>query len=141
MNTKTIHRYLNEGATLNVKATGLVFECLKYPKTNRQEYIRDMKDGVEQEDRDIELVFEDGNKYDEYAIRLDYEGVDVGYIPRNTDVTITTVGNKRTRIAYSKDINKILREFDGTLIAEVEAVYGGYSGKHYGYTVNIWKAE
>ena len=140
MNTKTIHRYLNEGATLNIKATGVIFESLNFPKTNRQELIKDMIEGVAEEDRELELVFEDDNKYDKYAIRIDYEGADVGYVPKNTDVRVITANERRTRIAYSKDINQILREFDGTLEAEVDAIYGGSYGKHYGYTINIKKS-
>ena len=138
MTANEIHTLLDEGAILNVKASGVTFVCVNNPKLHRQEAIEMMKEGVDEEDRVLDIVRVHDNPYDKFAMRLDYEGNDVGYIPKNMDVGITPKRGGFRR-AYGKDINKILCEYTGNLEAEVDGIYGGGNGKHLGFAVNIYK--
>ena len=139
MTASDIHTALDKGAVLNVTASGVTFPCVVNSKVHRQDAIELMQEGVEAEDRDIDLVYEPDNKYDIFAIRLDYEGLDVGYIPKKGDITITQDG--KSKRSYTQNVNQILCEYDKELECECDTVYGGYACKFFGFSVNVWAVE
>ena len=139
MNHDKLHKYLDDGAVFTINAVGVTFKSSSYPQINRQTNIIEMKEGVEAEDREIELRADTNNKFDDYALEIMYEGYDTGFIPKNNDIHIKTAEGKGRR-AYVKGINKMLLEYPNKLEVEVEGIYGGYKGRHLGFSVSVSKA-
>jgi hypothetical protein len=135
MTASKIHTYLDEGCVVNFNATGVTFPSVIKPNLHRQDIIKEMK---EDNSKEISLIFETDNPYDDYAISIRYEGLDVGFVPKNTDIQIKIPAGKVRRV-YEKSINQIMHEYSGELKAEIDAVFGGYDGKHLGFSVNVWK--
>lgn len=138
MKEAKLHKLLDDGAVLTVTAVGVSFKSSYFPKDNRQDNIKVMKDKLMLEGRLIQLIKEPKNEYDSNAILLVYEGLDIGYIPKNTTVNITTATRKNRRASVD-GFNKILNAYDTKLIALVKNIYGGYNGKHYGVSIDIMK--
>ena len=136
MKQDKIHRLLDEGATLIINAVGVTFKSDNFPNVNRQENIKLMKEGYDQQDTPIDLIPEPSNEFDNEAILLDYQGYDCGYVPRDSSVGVITSTGKNRRY-HVKGVNKILNAYKGGLQAEVSGVYGGYGGKHLGFSVEI----
>ena len=155
MTLSKIHKYLDEGATLQVSVVGVTFASVEFPNKSRQELIAELYEN--QKDAILTLIKEPDNPYDEYAIRVDWmkrnlvrtsnqkleanwKHYDIGYIPKNSNLLIIKADG-RTRSAYGKAVNQILCEYSLTLTVTLEAIYGGIDGKHYGLTVNIKKNQ
>lgn len=139
MKQDKIHRLLDDGATLTINAVGVTFKSIKFPNVNRQENIKLMKEGFDQQDTVINLIPEPNNEFDSEAILLDYSGYDCGYIPKDSSIGIITSTGANRRY-YVKGVNKILNAYKSELQAEVSGVYGGYNGRHFGFSVEISKA-
>lgn len=137
MNKVSIHKYLDNEGTITLSASGVTFPCVNQANLHRQQVIEQMKDA---ENVTLRIVPEPSNPYDEYALRIDWNEYDVGYIPKNADVEMMK-NNGRPRRLYSKNINKILAEYPSELTVTLNSVYGGYNGKHYGFSVNISKID
>ena len=137
MNQAKIYEYLNNGGTITVSASGVTFPSTLNPNEHRQDTIRSVQETL---NIPLTLTFEPDNPYDQYAIRIDYNGKDMGYIPAKSSIEILTSRGTPKRL-FDKLINKILCEYDKPLKAQLSAVYGGYNGKHLGFSVSISKSD
>jgi len=138
MNSSTIHTWSDEGATIEFHASGTSFVCTNNPNKHRQDAIKLMQKGTSGEDKEIDYIKEANNPYDDYAIRLEYKGNDVGYIPRNIDFTVV-LKDGRIRKRYMKNFNQAIYTYPENLVAEVDKIVGGGKGYHLGFTVQLRK--
>jgi len=136
MKIAKIYKYLDEGGKLDIEATGVTFKSEYDPSVNKQANIKLMRGS---DTKDLTLNHDKDNEFDDFALEILYNNLDVGYIPKNKDIQVTTV-NGRDRRAYIKGVNKMLIEYNGELKCTLKKVYGGYSGKHCGFSVEVRKA-
>lgn len=134
MTNQKLYDALDAGASIELNLAGVTFPCLRGGK--RQDKIASL---VKQIGMKLDLVPEPGNQYDAHAIRVDADGVDIGYIPKKSTAWVE-LGRPGRRIDRD-NLNEVLGAYSGPLSAKLGAIYGGYNGKNFGVSIKLFKGE
>lgn len=135
MTNEKIYQALDAGASIELNLAGVTFPCLRGGK--RQDKIASL---VEHIGMKLVLVPEPDNQYDAHAIRVDADGVDIGYIPKKGTAWVDLDLDRPMRIDRD-NLNEVLGAYLGPLSAKLGAIYGGYNGKNFGVSIKLFKGE
>jgi hypothetical protein len=133
MTNQKLYDALDAGASIELNLAGVTFPCIRGGK--RQDKIASL---VKYVGMTLTLVPEPDNQYDAHAIRVDADGVDIGYIPKKSTAWVEL--GKPTRIDRD-NLNEVLGAYSGPLSATLLGIYGGYNGKSYGVSIKLFKGE
>ena len=134
MTNEKIYQALDDGASIELNLAGVTFPCIRGGK--RQDKIATL---VRQIGMKLDLVPEPDNQYDAHAIRVDAEGVDIGYVPKKSTAWVE-LGRPGRRIDRD-NLNEVLGAYSGSLSATLHGIYGGYNGKNFGVSIKLFKGE
>ena len=134
MTNEKIYQALDDGASIELNLAGVTFPCIRGGK--RQDKIASL---VKYVGMKLDLVPEPDNQYDAHAIRVDADGVDIGYIPKKGTAWVE-LGRMHARIDRD-NLNEVLGAYLGPLSAKLGAIYGGYNGKNFGVSIKLFKGE
>lgn len=117
---------VERGARIQVSLAGVSSPCIN-SESGRQVIIRSLMD--KQMPIPTTLVYEDENKYDSNAIRVDLaeDGVDIGYIPKSGIASLYIKGFSRPKKIYRDAVNALIREVSGELTGNIIGITGGYN--------------
>lgn len=132
MTNQKLYDALDAGTSIELNLAGVTFPCIRGGK--RQDKIAAL---VKHIGMKLDLVPEPDNQYDAHAIRVDADGVDIGYIPKKSTAWVEL--GKPTRIDRD-NLNEVLGAYLGPLSATLHGIYGGYNGKSYGVSIKLFKA-
>lgn len=133
MTNEKIYQALDDGASIELNLAGVTFPCLRGGK--RQDKIASL---VKYVGMTLTLVPEPDNQYDAHAIRVDADGVDIGYIPKK-GIAWVELGRMHAKIDRD-NLNEVLGAYSGPLSAKLGAIYGGCNGKNFGVSIKLFKA-
>ena len=133
MTNDKLYDALDDGASIELNLAGVTFPCLRGGK--RQDKIASL---VKYVGMTLTLVPEPDNQYDVHAIRVDADGVDIGYIPKKGTAWVDL--DRPMRIDRD-NLNEVLGAYLGPLSAKLGAIYGGYNGKNFGVSIKLFKGE
>ena len=133
MTNDKLYDALDDGASIELNLAGVTFPCLRGGK--RQDKIASL---VKYVGMPLTLVPEPDNQYDAHAIRVDADGVDIGYIPKKGTAWVDL--DRPMRIDRD-NLNEVLGAYSGPLSAKLGAIYGGYNGKNFGVSIKLFKGE
>ena len=134
MTNQKLYDALDAGASIELNLAGVTFPCIRGGK--RQDKIASL---VKQIGMKLDLVPEPDNQYDAHAIRVDAEGVDIGYVPKKSTAWVE-LGRPGRRIDRD-NLNEVLGAYSGSLSATLHGIYGGYNGKNFGVSIKLFKGE
>jgi len=134
MTDDKLYEALDNGAVLEVKLAGVTFSCLSTGRTRQAEITK----LTTTTNVPLTLVPEPSNVYDSNAIRVDANGVDIGYLPKK-GTAFVQVNGKTTQRLTRDNINQVVGNCPFGLIIESHSIYGGYMGKNYGVSIRIAK--
>ena len=134
MTNEKIYQALDDGASIELNLAGVTFPCIRGGK--RQDKIASL---VKYVGMTLTLVPEPDNQYDAHAIRVDADGVDIGYIPKKGTAWVE-LGRMHAKIDRD-NLNEVLEAYSGPLSAKLGAIYGGYNGKNFGVSIKLFKEE
>jgi hypothetical protein len=133
MTNEKIYQALDDGASIELNLAGVTFPCIRGGK--RQDKIASL---VKYVGMTLTLVPEPDNQYDAHAIRVDADGVDIGYIPKKGTAWVE-LGRMHAKIDRD-NLNEVLEAYSGPLSATLHGIYGGYNGKNFGVSIKLFKA-
>jgi hypothetical protein len=139
MTNEKLYDALDAGASIELNLAGVTFPCIRGGQ--RQDKIASL---VKYVGMTLTLVPEPDNQYDACAIRVDADGVDIGYIPKKgtvwVDLAEPNVFTRPMRVDRD-NLNEVLGAYLGPLSAKLGAIYGGYNGKNFGVSIKLFKEE
>lgn len=135
MTNEKLYDALDAGASIELNLAGVTFPCIRGGQ--RQDKIASL---VKYVGMMLTLVPEPDNQYDACAIRVDADGVDIGYIPKKGTAWVDLDLDRPMRIDRD-NLNEVLGAYLGPLSAKLGAIYGGYNGKNFGVSIKLFKGE